>query len=91
MDLSHVLALNVLSESRQHSGCQCRSISPAAFAGAEAEDHYPRDLGLATKHLEIYIHVDIDKKSIAANLVHHVIANRDGERQLILDGVGFHI
>ncbi len=90
MDLSHVFALDVYSESQQHSGCQCRTASPAAFAGAEAEDHYPRDLGLSTKHLEIYIRVNIEKKSIAVNLVHHIIANREGERELVLDGVGFH-
>lgn len=89
MDLRKDFVVDVLFDSWQQRACQCHFGAPAVFGGAAAEDHYPRDLGIASFHLEIFITVDINTTSASVKVIHHVIGNREGERRLILDGVGF--
>lgn len=60
-----------------------------AFAGAQAEDHYPPDLGIEPQHLEIELTVDIEKETALGVVTHTVLANRAGVSTLVLDAVDF--
>ena len=59
----------------------------AGFNGVEAEDHYPPDLGLASKHLEIHLRVSIETEELFLRVIHRIVANRTGVSELVLDGV----
>jgi aminopeptidase N len=61
----------------------------ASFGGAEAEDHYPPDLGLATAHLEIRLRVGIPTEELFVQVAHDFVANREGVSEVTLDGVEF--
>ncbi len=50
-----------------------------------AESHYPPDLGLEPKHLDLTLSFDIPARSAEGVVVTRVVANRPGERKLVLD------
>lgn len=54
-----------------------------------AERHYPPDLGIEPKHIDISLKFDIDERHAEGTVVKTVVANRDGPTRLALDAVEF--
>lgn len=73
----------------QHSHCACRGAGFGTFGGDAAEDQYPPSLELEPTHLKIALHLDLKAESLIGNVVHTIVANRDGARSIILHAVNF--
>lgn len=54
-----------------------------------AEPHYPPDLGIEPRHLDIALAVDVPARTAAGTVVTTVRANRAGVRRLVLFAVDF--
>lgn len=54
-----------------------------------AEPHYPPDLGIEPRHLDISLAVDVPARTAAGTVVTTVRANRPGVRRLVLSAVDF--
>jgi aminopeptidase N len=57
------------------------------FTMPGAERHYPPDLGIEPKHLDIRLFFDIDAHHASGKVIKTVVANRDGVTRLVLDAV----
>jgi len=74
-----------------HKQYHCRRCHAGAadFAGVGATLHYPPDLLLEPRHLDIALRVDIEGRSAAGVVTTRVEARADGTHALTLDAVDF--
>ena len=59
------------------------------FSLPGAESHYPPDLELEPRHLDINLRIDVPTRAAEGRVVTTVTANRAGARRLVLQAVGF--
>lgn len=84
----------LISEDRElgatrHACATCRSSVSSTFGGPAAEKHYPPDLGLESRHIDIDVALDLTAHTARLQVTHTVQANRDGVKTLVLHGIDF--
>ncbi len=74
-----------------HTVCGCRHATLDGFASARAPRHYPPDLSLEPIHMEIALHVEVDKKRASGHVTHTIAVRTPGARELELHAVALDV
>jgi len=61
------------------------------FAPPGVEPHHSPDLTLEPKHLDLDVHIDVDRRRVSGTVTHTVIARTEGATELLLHGVDLEI
>lgn len=76
---------------QDHQMCRCAQHSRDGFHSKNAPTHYPPDLSLEPKHLDIDLKVDPDTESAAGTVTTTVVARTAEVRSIRFDAVDFTI
>ncbi len=70
----------------EHQVCQ-PAATPTEFSGPDAPTHYPPDLEIEPRHLDVELHVDLEGQKAEGSVVTTVVSRRSGPRTLKLHAV----